>query len=445
MNLRINLILFFLLLTTFAHTADAKEIIEKRGGKVAVVKFDDGTWELQVDGQPYFIKGVVFTPVKIGENPGEATMRDWTQYDDDHNGINDPAFQTWLDKNKNNHQDEDEPAVGDFQLLKDMGGNTIRLYHAPSDDPSLGDIYQKDPGTALQFDHAINKELLRQLNKDYGIKVIIGNFLGSWTIGAGSPWEPGTDYNNPEHRENIKKSVRAMVMDSKDEPYVLFWVLGNENNIATWSHCNAKEYPEVYAKFIGELVDMVHELDPEHPVAVLDGDGGDFDTLKFYVQHAPQIDIIAFNTYRNETGLNEFWTQIKNILDRPIYIAEVGQFAFNTKVGEDENLQLNYIRSSWRSIVRASAAYHGQPMEIKGTGNVIGVTLFDWVDRWYMDGTPSEHNSGTKPWNSPDGLDHEEYFGLVSMGDGSDWLMRQERKGYQYLKNVWNKNALGWE
>jgi len=45
-----------------------------------------------------------------------------------------------------------------------------------------------------------------------------------------------------------------------------------------------------------------------------------------------------------------------------------------------------------------------------------------------MDDEPHKHNPGKRPWKSPDGLDHEEYFDFMSMGDGSDTLMRQARE-----------------
>ena len=71
-------------------------------------------------------------------------------------------------QNNNNHKDVDEPAVGDFQLLKDLGVNTVREYHIASNNPILGDIYKKSPSLALQFDHPVNKPLLRILNSNYG-------------------------------------------------------------------------------------------------------------------------------------------------------------------------------------------------------------------------------------------------------------------------------------
>ncbi|MHC4122176.1 MAG: glycoside hydrolase family 2 TIM barrel-domain containing protein [Planctomycetota bacterium] len=413
-------------------------IVEERGGRVKVVKYYNNTWQLLVDEKPYFIKGVVFVPVKIGEDPGEATMRDWMYYDDDNDGKNDIAYQTWLDKNKNNKRDFGENIEGDFKFLKDMGCNTIRLYHVASNNLILGDIYKKNASTALQFDHSVNKELLRRLYKDYGIMVIMGNFLGAWTIGSGASWEEGTDYANSRHRANIKKSVQAMILDNKDEPYVLMWLLGNENNIATWSRCNAQKEPEAYAKLVGELAEMIHELDPKHPVAVCDGDN--FNTLRQYAKHAQAVDIIAYNSYRGKYGFGTLWKAAKSIFDRPIFISEFGMFSYNTDVGEDENLQLEYIRGCWRDIVLNSAEYYERDKRF--TGNSLGGVIFDWVDRWYMDGTPYIHNEGFRNWDSPDGLLHEEWFGIMSKGDGSDSLMRQKRKTYDYFKDVWSRDKI---
>lgn len=438
-------ILINLLLMIFLSVpaVQSKEVQNKQS-EVKVSKKEDGTWQLLVDNKPYFIKGVVFSPVKIGEDPGAATMRDWMDYDDDHNGRNDAAFQSWLDKNHNNHKDKNESKVGDFQLLKDLGANTIRLYHVASNNSILGNIYKSDSGTALQFDRPVNKDLLRKLYKDYGIRVIVGNFLGSWTIGSGASWDEGTDYGNQTHRENIKKSVRAMVLDNKDELYVLMWELGNENNIADWSHCNAKQKPQDYATLIGELARMIHQLDPNHPVAVSMGDGGiaNQDFFKLFAQYAPEVDVVAYNSYRGKYGFGNLWKEVKLYFDRPVFIAEFGAAAYNKKKGEDQDWQDEYIRGSWRDIVQNSTEYYDSNASHKGAGNSIGGTIFDWLDRWYMDGSPSTHNPGSNPWNSPDGIDHEEWFGIMSMGDGSDWLMRQDRKICTYLKENWNKGRL---
>lgn len=230
-----------------------------------------------------------------------------------------------------------------------------------------------------------------------------------------------------------------MVLDNKDEPYVLMWLLGNENNLGDWLHCNASQNPEAYAKLIGELAEMIHKLDPEHPVAVCDGDN--FNTLKEYAKYAPGLDIVSYNSYRGEYGFVFLWKEVKRTFDRPVFISEFGIFAYNINIGEEQDYQLKYIKGCWRDIVRNSALHYDPAKRV--SGNSIGGVVFDWLDRWYMDGTPSEHNPGTRHWEeSLDHLRHEEWFGIMSMGDGSNWLARHKRKVYDYLKDAWNKPDL---
>lgn len=433
----LTLIIFYLIIFAIQPALSNNKIVEERGGKkVKAVKYENSDWKLIVDGKPYFIKGVVFNPVLIGESPGESTMRDWMYYDENNNGKNDVAYDVWVDKNKNDVQDKDEIAIGDFQILKDMGCNTIRLYHVPSDNPILGDIYRKNPSVQLQYDHPVNKELLRSLYKDYGILVIMGNFMGSWTIGSGTTWDEGCDYTNPLHKENIKKSVQAMVEDNKDEPYVLMWLLGNENNIATWSKCNAREHPKEYLQFVNEIAKMVHQMDPDHPVAICEGFMST--DLKLYKDYIPEIDIVAYNAYMGEYGFGFLWKETKREFDRPVFISEYGLFAYNTKDGETEEQQLKYHKGCFNDIMSNKAG--GNPsLPKKCVGNSIGGCIFDYIDRWYMDGRPLEHNAGEKYWSfSPDHRDHEEYFGITSMGDGKHNIFkRQLRSSYYFYKEKW--------
>ena len=418
------------------------KIVEERGGEVKVVKYKNGTWELLVEGKPYFIKGVVFNPNKIGEDPNVGTLRDWMEYDDNANGKNDIEYDTYIDKNNNNKQDADEPSIGDFQMLKDMGCNTIRLYHVASNNPILGEIYRTSPGMKLQFDHALNKNLLRDLYLKYGIRAIIGHYIGAWTIGTGTSWKEGTDYTNPKHTDAIKKSVRAMVEDSKDEPYVLFWLLGNENNVAPLSDCNARQQPQAYAKFIGELVDMIHQIDPNHPVAICDGEDG-FKSLRLYAKYAKNLDILGFNSYRGPFGFGTMWNMCKYLFDRPVFMAEYGIGAYTMKTGENQDFQMKYVKGCWEDIVKNSSFYYQK----KGNyaGNSIGGTVFEWTDIWWQNGKASVHNAGRPIWPggySVDGFMHEEWCGIVALGDGSDYLVRQLRKSYYYLQNVWKKEGM---
>ncbi len=114
-------------------TVKTGKVIKQIGdGRVDLVKYKNGHWQLRLEGRPYIVKGVAYAPNRVGQSPDEGTLDDWMQEDYNENAKIDAAYDTWVDKNYNNIQDPDEEAVGDFELLKGMGCNTIRLYHHAS-------------------------------------------------------------------------------------------------------------------------------------------------------------------------------------------------------------------------------------------------------------------------------------------------------------------------
>jgi len=66
------------------------------------------------------------------------------------------------------------------------------------------------------------------------------------------------------------ESVAKMVSEFKDEPYILFWLLGNENVYGY--ACNADKYPKEFFAFANQVARYVKEIDPQHPVAICSGD-----------------------------------------------------------------------------------------------------------------------------------------------------------------------------
>ncbi|MCX5692884.1 MAG: tetratricopeptide repeat protein [Candidatus Omnitrophica bacterium] len=386
------------------------KVIKQIGdGKVDFVKYENGQWQLRVEGRPYIIKGVAYSPGKTGQSPDEGTMEDWMQADYNKNGKIDGPYDAWMDKNLNNTQDPDEKAVGDFQLLKEMGCNTIRLYH-----------------------HASNKELLKELYQRYGIMVIMGDLLGAYTVGSGAGWYEGTDYANPEHKKNMLESVKKMVEEFKDEPYVLFWMLGNENNYGVAN--NAKRNPRVYYEFVNEAASMIKSMDRDHPVGICNGDLTFLDICSSLV---PSVDIYGSNTYRGKYGFGaSFWENVKDTWGKPVMITEYGCPAYmegkSGKVAQEA--QAEYLKNAWQDIAYNSA---GSP----GAGNSIGGMLFEWVDEWWKAYEPSVHDT-KRNWSGPfpDGWNYEEWLGVCSQGDGkSSPFLRQLRKAYFTYKEMWNK------
>jgi beta-glucuronidase len=379
-------------------------------GEVHLVQYETGDWQLIVEGKPYIIKGITYSPTKVGQSPDEGTMKNWQFEDYNHNGKIDGPYDSFVDKNKNNLQDKDEPAVGDFKLLKEMGVNTIRMYHHPD--------YNQP-----------NKELLRDLYKTYGIRVIMGDFLGKYAIASGAKWYPGTDYNNEEQKKKMMQSALSMVREYKDEPFILFWLLGNENIYGF--ACNADKEPDAFFKFANEVARQIKAIDPEHPVAICSGDTLYLDK---FGQDAPDIDIFGANVYRGNYGFGFFWRQVKQETDKPAFITEFGcpAYAQGQSLDEAEELQAEYHRGCWEDIEN-NLAFAG------GTGNALGGIVFEWLDEWWKAYEPLRHDTkGLFTGPFPDGYMHEEWLGVAGQGDGNlSPYLRQLRKSYYTYQKMW--------
>ncbi len=377
-------------------------------GKVYLIQYETGDWQLIVNGKPFIIKAVTYAPTKVGQSPDEGTMGNWMEEDSNKNGKADGPYDAFVDKNRNNIQDPDEHAVGDFKLMEDLGVNAIRLYHHPI---------------------KINKEVLRDMYNKHGIMVIMGDFLGKYTLGSGATWNPGTDYNNEAHKKNMMESVINMVLEFKDEPYILCWLLGNENVYGY--ACNADKEPDAFFKFANEVARKIKEIDPEHPVAVCNGD---IISLEHFAKNAPDIDIFGANAYRGDYGFGYFWNEVKKEADKPAFITEFGCPAFAQDRDEEqaELAQAEYHRGSWNDI-ESNMAFG------EGAGNALGGVVFEWLDEWWKGYEPKIHDKkGLWVGPFPDGTMYEEWLGLCGQGNGElSPFLRQIRRSYDMYRKKW--------
>jgi beta-glucuronidase len=385
------------------------EIIESRGGdKVKLVKYNTGDWQLLLDGKPFMIKGITYAPTRVGESPDDGTLQNWTIQDLNQNNLIDAPFESWVDKNKNNIQDENEKIVGDCQLMKKMGVNTLRVYYQPAE---------------------LNKELFRQMYEKYGIYIIIGDFLGKYTLGSGADWEVGTDYDNTTDKENMLASVKEMVSTFKDEPYVLMWLLGNENVYGLG--CNADKKPESFFKFANEAAKLIKAVDPlQRPVGIASGDSL---FLDIFAENCPDIDVFGTNSYRGKYGFLDLWEEVSRTADIPAMITEYGapSYAKGYTIAEAEDFQAEYHKYCWENIYYNSCGY--------GEGNALGGFIFEWIDEWWKAYEPSIHDKeGLFSGPFLDGYMHEEWLGLCGQGDGmTSPYLRQLKKSYYTYKKLW--------
>jgi beta-glucuronidase len=253
----------------------------------------------------------------------------------------------------------------------------------------------------------------------------MGDFIGAYTGGSGAAWDPGTDYNDPEQRANMLASVEDMVKEFRHEPYILMWILGNENNYE-FTHTNAGKFPEVYAKFVDQLAKRIHELDPHHPVVLCNGDTF---FISYYARYAPNIDIFGVNSYP-DLPFGTLWSDVAKGLNKPVIVTEFGEGKPKFNGNElDEEYQAQRISSAWCDIARHTAGS-------QSPANALGGFVFEWLDNWWQDWGPTIHNRGQEGW------DHE-WMGLTSQGDGQmSPFLRQLRKSYFLLQSYWtDKNS----
>ncbi|MBN2482890.1 MAG: hypothetical protein JXD21_01650 [Candidatus Omnitrophica bacterium] len=386
------------------------EVVEKRGGDfMSLVKYTNGDWQLLMNGKPFILKGITYDPTRVGESPDNGTLENWTTQDINNNGIIDAPYESWVDTNENNIRDETEPITGDFQLMKEMGVNCIRLYHHP-----------RHP----------DKELLRKMNKEYGIYVTLGDFLGKYTIGSKAPWAEGTDYDNPEHKANMMESVKQMVNEFKDEPYVVMWLLGNENVYGLG--CNADKKPESFFKFVNEVAKMVKTMDPYHrPVAIA---SGDILFLDLFAKFCPDVDVFGANIYRGKRGFLDFWDEVRRHPGIAAMVTEYGAPSYGEGYSHQEaqEYQAEYLGNAWKDIEYNSAGY--------GAGNAVGGFVFEWLDEWWKAYEPFCHDTArlsAGPFLS--GYYREEWFGITGQGNGEHSpFLRQLKKAYFTYKKLWN-------
>lgn len=395
-------------------------------GKVKLVQYNNGHFRLMLDDKPYVVRGMTYGPNKVGLTPeaGLDNNSAWTHDDYDNNGRVDGPFDAWVDANRNDKRDKKEKTVGDFALMEAMGVNTLRIYHHKN----------------------INKDLLKEGYEKYGFMYMMGDFLGMYAVDSGATWEDGTNYSDPKQRENMINSIKRMVEAYKDEPYILMWVLGNENNYGSIgdSQTSSKvdSHPEIYYKFANECAQLIKSLDPhKRPVAISNGDLGFFN---LFAKYCPDIDIYGTNSYRGEQGFGNIWTDVKRFSGKPVLITEYGcpAYAEDWTMARIEEGQASYHKGAWENIEDNMAGVNG------GCGNSLGGVVFEWTDEWWkapgMD--PSVHDKKSQFGGAfLNGKGYEEWFGLAGIGeDGQDsTFKRYLRKSYFMYKDLWMEQSSG--
>ena len=348
------------------------------GPNLVKVHKDERGYLLLVDGKPTMVFGMNWGYMPIGQN---YTYDFWNKPED--------VIIEALD--------------GDMRWLKEMGVNVIRQY--------LG----------------IPPRWIKYIYEKYGIYTVLNHSIGRYGMTIDGVWVNPVDYSDPRFRSLVKEQIDALVRQYKDTPGLLMWLLGNENNYGLyWSSNEIEDLPKeqqgdaragyLYSLF-GELTDLIHSLDTNHPVAIANGDVGFLEVIK---EKCPNIDVFGSNVYRGASS-RDIFERVETELGLPFMYTEFGADAFDAKRGmEDQIAQAQYLQSQWQEIYEQSYG--------KGrVQNAIGGMIFQWSDGWWkykQDVNLDKHDTNASWANAAYPLDYvegqnnmnEEWFGITAKG-----------------------------
>ncbi len=370
------------------------------GPNVVKVHQSDRGFQLRVDGTPMMVFGMNWDYLPIGDN-----------YNYDFFGKPDDFIIEALD--------------AEMTLLKEMHVNVIRQY--------LG----------------IPPRWVQYIYEKYGIYTILNHPVARYGMTIDGAWVFPVDYSDPRLRALLKEQIVELVDQYKNTPGLLMWLLGNENNYGlVWKSTEIENLPKgqqddaravhLYSLF-GELTDLIHQRDQNHPVAIANGDLGFLDVIK---TECPNLDVLGTNVYRGPSS-RDLFQRVRDELGLPLLYTEFGADAYDAKRGrEDDVAQARVLQSLWQEIYEQSYG-HG------GAANAIGGLIFQWSDGWWKykqeenldvhDNTASWSNQAyMSDWVEGENNMNEEWFGIAAKArpDERGLYTVHPRTAYYMLKDA---------
>ncbi|MEK0446960.1 MAG: hypothetical protein RLZZ399_2281 [Verrucomicrobiota bacterium] len=217
-----------------------------------------------------------------------------------------------------------EKARRDFALIREMGGNLLRIYHVP-------------PRWFLD------------LAREFGLRVLIS-----------IPWAEHVEFlNHSGMRRQIIETIRAAVATHKGHEAVFGYLVGNEipSSMVRWLGVRR------VTEFVEELIAVARATDPR--------------PLYSYASYPPteyllpqNVDFYTFNVYlERQRDFEKYLARLQNLAgDKPLVF---GEFGLDT-MRKGEEMQVEVLRWHLESVVRGGAA---------------GTIFFSWTDEWFTGGS----------------------------------------------------------
>ena len=353
------------------------DVTHAQVNKVETYKDEKG-WKLKVDGEDFYVKGVVWGYSPRGQNYTYGLFNE-----------SDDFIRKVLDY--------------EFGLMKKMGVNTIRSFTT------------------------IPPRWVEYIYREHGIMSVVNPLMGRYGYSIDGQWVPFTDYSDPRTREILKRDMQEFVRLYKATPGVLMFAFGNESNYGlSWSSFEIENLPEgeqntAKARYLYSLYEEVisagKEIAPNHPFSIVNGD---IQYIDLIAELVPSLDILGSNVYRG-TSFTDLWQRVDEKLDLPVVFFEFGSDAFNARTfQEDQAAQALILKEQWQEMYNKS---YGNGEE----GNAIGGYIFEWRDEWwkYLQTENLDIQDTNASWSNqaylfdwtPDGNNmNEEWFGITALG-----------------------------
>ncbi len=218
---------------------------------------------------------------------------------------------------------EKDQVEQDLRLIRELGANTLRLYHVP-------------PGW------------LHELAASFGLRILVG-----------IPWSQHIRFlDSRRERHAVRARMRAAVQALDGSPSVLAYLIGNEipPEIVRWYG------PERIRAFLAELADQVRQDDPQSLVSYANYPMTEYLELDF-------LDFLSFNVYlHREEALRLYVQRLQNLAaPRPLLVSEFGI----DSIREGEAAQAEIVSRTCATAAELGCA---------------GTVVFSYTDEWHTGG-----------------------------------------------------------
>ncbi len=255
-------------------------------------------------------------------------------------------------------------AINDIERFAAAGGNSIRNWSTAQDG--------QDTRELLDDAHA------------HGVTVALGLAMRKE--------RHGFDYDDPEAVTAQFERIREEVLEYRDHPAVLVWVIGNELNLNY-------ENPRVWDA-VNDVAEMIHELDPYHPTTTTTA-GFNPELNAEILARAPALDFLSFQMYSSIFRLPERLDEAG--FDGPFMVTEWGTIGWWEVGTTDWGAPIEVHSSEKADTFRRGYQDILEPLD----GQLIGSYAFYWGQK--QERTPTWFGMLTEEGNLTEAVDAMQY------------------------------------